>query len=153
MRLGECGATGRWAQRATTQVRLARWIGERVVRTARDGVAAAWAEGATPVATRVAEERVSTPPYGDAPHVGVELDASRSAATATATATDDAPHNGNHDEPFEGYDALAAAHVVQRMPRLSVSELAAIRAYEVTHRARRTIVAKIDQLHDESPGP
>ncbi|MEO5899302.1 MAG: hypothetical protein ABIR68_04115 [Ilumatobacteraceae bacterium] len=50
--------------------------------------------------------------------------------------------------PFEGYDTLPAAHIVQRLTRLTPIELAAVRAYELGHRGRRTVVAKVDQLLD-----
>ena len=146
MRHGEWGAAGRVAQRVTNQVRLARWIGERAVRTARDAVVAAWAEGATTVVA---------PPFGgaaDSP-AGSRMMTSDVAVDGVdeRPPTDTAVADGERAEPFEGYDALAAAHLVQRMPRLSAAELVEIRSYEVTHRARRTIVAKIDQLLDERP--
>ncbi|MGB8862138.1 MAG: hypothetical protein WCC60_22975 [Ilumatobacteraceae bacterium] len=48
--------------------------------------------------------------------------------------------------PFEGYEHLAAAQIVQLLARLPHSELALIREYEAAHRARRTILAKLDQL-------
>lgn len=50
--------------------------------------------------------------------------------------------------PFDGYDTLPAAHVVQRLRRLDAGELSAVRAYEVATRNRRTIIAKVDQLLD-----
>ncbi len=48
--------------------------------------------------------------------------------------------------PFDGYQHLAAAQVVQLLGRLPVDELAAIRTYEHANRKRRTILAKLDQL-------
>lgn len=60
-------------------------------------------------------------------------------ASAAVAHVDDGP-------PFEGYDTLPAAHVVQRLPRLGMAELHAVRAYEAGHRGRRTILAKVDQL-------
>jgi len=48
--------------------------------------------------------------------------------------------------PFDGYQHLAAAQVVQLLGRLPVYELAAIRTYERANRRRRTILAKLDQL-------
>lgn len=55
----------------------------------------------------------------------------------TATAT---------DLPIEGYDSLAASHVVQRLSSLDGFELEAIRQYEESNRTRRTILGKIAQL-------
>jgi hypothetical protein len=44
------------------------------------------------------------------------------------------------------YDELSASQVVERLDGLQSSELAAVRAYEEAHRARRTILFKIEQL-------
>ncbi len=48
--------------------------------------------------------------------------------------------------PFDGYDTLPAAHVVQRLRRLDAPGLTAVREYESATRNRRTIIAKVDQL-------
>jgi hypothetical protein len=47
-----------------------------------------------------------------------------------------------------GYDSLAASQVVQRLAGLSEEELAAVGAYESSHRARRTILTRVRQLQD-----
>lgn len=44
------------------------------------------------------------------------------------------------------YDSLSASQVVPRLSGLSVHELEAVRSYEESHRARRTILNKIAQL-------
>jgi hypothetical protein len=44
------------------------------------------------------------------------------------------------------YDSLAASQVVPRLAALTSEELAAVRAYEVAHRGRRTILSRVDQL-------
>jgi hypothetical protein len=44
------------------------------------------------------------------------------------------------------YDELSASQVVERLDGLPASELDAVRAYEEAHRARRTILYKIEQL-------
>ncbi len=44
------------------------------------------------------------------------------------------------------YDNLSASQIVQRLGGLSVPELQAIRDYEVSHRNRRTILVRIEQL-------
>ncbi|MCU1396828.1 MAG: hypothetical protein JWM34_5256 [Ilumatobacteraceae bacterium] len=48
--------------------------------------------------------------------------------------------------PIDGYDSLAASQVVGRLGSLTEVELAAVERYETTHRARRTILGKINQL-------
>jgi hypothetical protein len=45
-----------------------------------------------------------------------------------------------------GYDALSASQVVERLAGLSSDELLAVRQYEASHRRRRTILGKIEQL-------
>jgi len=50
--------------------------------------------------------------------------------------------------PFDGYDDLPADRLVQLLAKLPASELAMIRLYEQKQRARRTVLAKIDQLID-----
>jgi hypothetical protein len=68
--------------------------------------------------------------------VVIELDDAVPAATAQPPL----------DPPFDGYDMMPSAHVVQRLNRLSSDELAAVRSYELANRGRRTVVAKADQL-------
>lgn len=48
--------------------------------------------------------------------------------------------------PIEGYDNLAASHIVARLDRLDVAELNEVKAYELATRGRRTVVGRIDQL-------
>jgi hypothetical protein len=48
--------------------------------------------------------------------------------------------------PIPGYDALSASQVVERLAGLAPGELDAVRAYELAHRNRRTILGKIEQL-------
>ena len=48
--------------------------------------------------------------------------------------------------PIPGYDGLSASQVIERLEGLSRGALERIRVYELAHRARRTILASIDQL-------
>jgi hypothetical protein len=48
--------------------------------------------------------------------------------------------------PIDEYESLAASQVVARLPTLTPSELEEVRSFEATHRGRRTILGKIDQL-------
>jgi hypothetical protein len=56
------------------------------------------------------------------------------------------PDTDARDLPIPGYDALSASQVVERLAGLGRSELDAVHAYEATHRQRRTILGKIEQL-------
>jgi hypothetical protein len=51
--------------------------------------------------------------------------------------------------PIADYDSLAASQVIPRLAGLSTDELAAVEAYEVRHRGRKTILGKISQLGAE----
>jgi hypothetical protein len=48
--------------------------------------------------------------------------------------------------PIPGYDELTAAQVVAVLSTLSTSDLQAVHTYEAANRARRTVIAKVDQL-------
>ena len=67
-------------------------------------------------------------------------------STATATATTAAPAPASTTLVIPDYDELSASQVVERLDGLPASELDAVRAYEEAHRARRTILYKIEQL-------
>jgi hypothetical protein len=75
---------------------------------------------------------------------GVGEPAARSAPVKAASETDHG--NPAADLAIPGYEDLAASHIVARLDRLTRSDLAEIRSFEVSHRGRRTVVGKIDQL-------
>ena len=58
---------------------------------------------------------------------------------------------GNGAEPFAGYDLLGSAAVVARLDELTQRQRTAVRAYELGHRNRRTVLGRIDQLEFTSP--
>ncbi len=70
----------------------------------------------------------------------------------TSTGPTDARRSAT-DLAIPGYDSLSASQVVQRLDGLDPTELEAVRAYEVSHRARRTVLSKADQLQSGPPGP
>ncbi len=84
-------------------------------------------------------EPESTKPAGDA-------SATRESASSAASPNGDEAAKGSSDLPIPDYDALAATQVVDRLAGLEREELEAIRAYETSHRARKTILGKIEQL-------
>jgi hypothetical protein len=47
-----------------------------------------------------------------------------------------------------GYDHLSAADIVAKLPGLEPDERAAIETYERAHRARRTVLGRLDQLKE-----
>ncbi len=50
------------------------------------------------------------------------------------------------DLPIAEYESLAASHVVARLQQLTPAELRRLQAFESTHRSRRTVLGKIEQL-------
>jgi hypothetical protein len=75
--------------------------------------------------------------------------APKAPATPVTTSTPAAGDtNGSADPllPIPGYNSLSASQVVERLAGLSADELEAVRAFEATHRKRRTILGKIDQI-------
>ena len=67
-------------------------------------------------------------------------------STSTSTATTAAPAPAATTLVIPDYDELSASQVVERLDGLPASDLDAVRAYEEAHRARRTILYKIEQL-------
>lgn len=57
-----------------------------------------------------------------------------------------APEHPTAVLPIDDYESLAASQVVSRLERLDLDELAAIEEFELSHRGRRTILGKIEQL-------
>jgi hypothetical protein len=83
----------------------------------------------------------SAPPTATEPIKPTATPPVETAAERAATLKPPAPTLGIPD-----YDELSASQVVERLDGLQPSELAAIRDYEEAHRARRTILFKIEQL-------
>ena len=54
--------------------------------------------------------------------------------------------DGTGELPIPGYDLLSATQVIERLEGLARPELLAVKAYELAHRARTTILGKIAQL-------
>ena len=67
-------------------------------------------------------------------------------ADSTAGSTGSASTPGAGELPIPGYDQLSASQIVEHLEGLSKVALDRIKLYELAHRARRTILATIDQL-------
>jgi hypothetical protein len=80
-----------------------------------------------------------------------EVEAADAPAESVAPAAPAAPRSSAAavDLPIADYDSLAASQVIPRLAGLSTDELAAVEAYEVAHRGRKTILGKITQLGAE----
>jgi hypothetical protein len=70
--------------------------------------------------------------------------------SANGTWSSESANNGDAARsaglPIPGYDALSASQVVERLVGLAPDELDAVHRYEASHRRRRTILGKIEQL-------
>jgi len=64
----------------------------------------------------------------------------------TASAKPNGEETGAAHLAIPSYDSLSAPQVVQRLAGLSREEVVAVKAYEAATRARRTILARVDQL-------
>jgi hypothetical protein len=113
--------------------RLASQAGSVVVGVARPVVDAATSTAATATART----------NGEAMH-WKRGDATDDATDFTAGSTSES--TGATDLPITDYDGLSATQIIDRLDGLSRGALERIRVYERAHRARRTILATIDQL-------
>jgi hypothetical protein len=84
------------------------------------------------------------PPPASAPSERTEASPASAASPEGNGAADVSPAVG--ELAITDYDSLAASQVVTRLAGLTGDELEAVRAYEVAHRGRKTILNKIAQL-------
>jgi hypothetical protein len=124
--------------------RLASQAGSVVVGVARPVVDAASAAASSATS--------SSPSNGEAMHWtatrtgangGESAAAGRSSTSSTSSMTSTSNASGL---PIADYDGLSATQIIDRLEGLSRGALERIRVYELAHRARRTILATIDQL-------
>lgn len=122
-------------QKFENRVQVAKFIGQMSVTYGRQELA-----------KKIAERSQPTPASSTATANGaVAAGVTAQAATTPAAPPESAPPE-SAPLPFDGYDTMAAAHIVQQLRRMSGAELAAVEAYEQQHRNRRTVLAKIDQI-------
>jgi hypothetical protein len=156
---------GQRRRQAKGQVSQAKSLGEyavgvggpKVREQVEKGIAMA-RKGAEAVIAGVAGEEAPETPVGVAPvpdeeppprpqRTDAPMPAAPAGETATATAAPPAPTAPTAATlGIPDYDELSASQVVERLDGLQRGELDAVRAYEEAHRARRTILYKIEQL-------
>jgi len=119
-----------------------------------DDVAVTESETAAPVDSAGPAPRNGDAPAPDAPAIRFASAAAPTTEPAPAAASGSgwasyqptvAPGT-SAELPIPGYDALSASQVVERLTGLAPDELDAVHAYEASHRQRRTILGKIEQL-------
>jgi uncharacterized protein YjbJ (UPF0337 family)/ferritin-like metal-binding protein YciE len=57
------------------------------------------------------------------------------------------------DLPIANYDSLKAGDILPKLPELSQEDLAKVDGYERAHRARKTVLNRIDYLQEPEPFP
>ncbi|HTJ76469.1 MAG TPA: hypothetical protein VL337_14020 [Acidimicrobiales bacterium] len=139
-------------QRLGGQVTVARMVGELAVRQGQRRAEKVLERlrqqnsagaGANPAQARPANGRAGEPANGQRPEPATVTDIRPS----TAPAPDAEPAAGGASVlAIPGYDTLSASQVVPRLEGLSADELEAVRVYEQTTRARKTVLTRIDQL-------
>jgi hypothetical protein len=128
------GRVRRGAAAFGEQVRVARAFGELAVRFGRAEIERELRAERT---TGAADEVVPLP---------TDLADGASTDERASVAVADSPSTASL--PISDYENLAAIHVVQRLGSLRDDEIEQIRRFELAHRARRTILAKIDSLQE-----
>ncbi len=125
------------------QVRTARLVGQVAVQMGRRQLG------------QLASQRMSKPPT--VPHVAPpapDVSSHPAPSSVVPGAPSGVPASGSGANgngslrplAIPGYDSLSASQVVQRLAGLSQAELIDVRAHEQSHRHRRTILNRVEQL-------
>lgn len=141
-------------QALENRVQLARFIGQLAVQQGRKEIAKRLDDAARQraAAHQVPDAGADDPGAAMSSDVATPGDVAESAVTE-ADVSEVAEADVSLDAstlPIAEYQSLAAIHVVQRLATLGADELEQVRRFEASHRARRTILAKIAQLQDHA---
>ncbi|HZD65262.1 MAG TPA: hypothetical protein VE152_04110 [Acidimicrobiales bacterium] len=143
-------------QRMSGQVTVARMVGEFAVAEGqrqaghlyKDVAHWLWAGPPAPTADTGAAEGTTTAP----PPPAADSDGAPEPPDLTPSQEAGEVPTSPEQLAIPGYDTLSASQVVQRLPALSAGELAAVQAYEASHRKRRTILNRVAQLYPRAKG-
>ncbi len=148
----------RGRQRVGGKVVVARMVGEMAVRQGqrRAGkLVERMREQQRAARSTRSEPGTATSGNGHGPGSGPAVPTFRSdpqpppaAAPTSAPSRTEPAVGGGADLAIPGYDTLSASQVVPRLEGLSAGELEAIQLYEEAHRARKTVLTRIDQLRE-----
>ena len=153
----------RGRQQVTSQVALARMMGQYAVREGEKDWRKRWDDVQTTL-RGLGLLPESNPPAGTVPTPPPEATGSSSssaassngsangspAPSASSSAAAEPAVRAKADLAIPGYDTLSASQVVQRLAGLSTEELEAVRDYESGTRGRRTILSKIASLQSDA---
>lgn len=133
-------------QAVENRIRVARWIGEMVVQQGQKELVKQWTTSSAQIDP--SGEPELDPDTEARLEVEGDVDGVSGVETPGITAQPEPDPPRASELPIEGYESLAALHVVQRLGGLDPDELERVRRFETATRARRTILAKIAQLQD-----
>ncbi|HWE66573.1 MAG TPA: hypothetical protein VG298_08005 [Acidimicrobiales bacterium] len=148
-------------QRVETEIRNARVVGQFVVTQGQqdltqrmgkllhgDPAAAPESDGTTEPAPAA-----PTPPTPATPAPAAPAAPAPAAPAPAAPKPEPDPADGAIVErALAGYDTLSASQVVRRLESLGPDELRAVHRHEASHRNRRTILNRTNQLLEGGPG-
>jgi len=147
------GLAERGRRHFESQVRTARFLGELAVRQAGRQVGSVSADLWKGFRSARHHEEPSSPtaPATEPPAPNAADD--EVAPPATSTNRGGRPGRVAVGElAIPGYDQLSAFQVVQRLGGLDVSELEQVLEYEQSHRRRKTVVSRVEQLLQAARG-
>jgi len=137
----------RGRQAMENRVQLARFIGQLAVQTGQREIAKRIEEQRAATSTdKRPQQQPSQRVTGSNEAPGGHMSEQTSEQTVASTPRPDDQPPRAADLPISDYESLAAIHVVERLRSMRPDEIELIRRFEVAHRSRRTIVAKIEQL-------
>jgi hypothetical protein len=118
------------------RLRVESLITSAVARPPQDATEAAGVEVVAPSRTPPARGSVAGTEHADPDGADSRQDPARLDAESLA---------------LPGYDHLSASDIVAKLAGLDPDERAAIESYERTHRGRRTVLGRLDQLKAQDP--
>jgi hypothetical protein len=131
------------------QIDNARAMGEATVESNGAPILRLVSEGLATLRERAEEALHTLGVFSD--EAGAEPEVTEPAATEpandhTSWSASSAASAGTGDLAIADYDNLSASQIVDRLDGLGRDDLETIRAYETAHRARNTILGKLEQL-------
>ncbi len=143
-------------RRGKSQVQLARVFGQMAANQQRQGNGRSGAEaavsGLASMVAKMASEALSCGPEDASeaevePTTGVRKPSSAPEAPEAESDDDAAPAADDATAlPIANYDALTAREIVSLLPDLTAPQRDQVAAYEQTHRARKTVLGKLERL-------
>lgn len=132
-------ASQRGKDKINSQITSARFVGSFVVKQAQDQIQRALGQTIGQIGVFGGLDRANEEPFV--------------AQDSTSEGSSDFRRSDVSESvelSIASYDNLSASQIVQRLGGLSLTELQAIRDYEISHRNRRTILVRIEQLSSRS---